>query len=283
MNSTAAYIRRVLRACYPPEEAAWLARIVCCDLLGESMAGYCVGKDMILSANQEQMLQSILSRLLRFEPIQYIEGTARFCGRAFQVSPCVLVPRPETEELAELVLDGLPAGIRVLDVGTGSGCIAVTLSAERPAAEVEAWDISAEALQVARANNASLGGRVTFRQRDALNYRPKAEELETFDAIVSNPPYVTESERRGMARNVLDWEPALALFVPDNDPLRFYRAIALLGRSLLKAGGKLYFEINRRFGGETASMLEAMGYGNAIVQKDLSGNDRFVIAERWQE
>lgn len=280
MNAIAAYIRQTLQTCYSPEDAAWLTRIVCCDLLGESTLDYYLGKDRTLSANEEQLLQSILSRLLRFEPIQYIEGKARFCGRAFRVTPDVLIPRPETEELAGLILDTLPAEARVLDVGTGSGCLAVTLSAERPAAQVEAWDISEAALQVARANNDALGGRVVFRQRDVLSCRPAAEEQEAFDVIVSNPPYVTEAERRDMDRNVLDWEPSLALFVPDDDPLRFYRAIARLGRSLLKPGGKLYFEINRSFGAETASMLEEMDYKNTFVQKDLSGNDRFVIAEK---
>lgn len=240
MSVTVSYIRRRLQECYSRQEAAALSRIVCCELLGQSTVDYYLGKDMILSSNVEQELESILSRLCNFEPVQYVQGFARFLGRKFRVKPGVLIPRPETEELVERMLKLVSPTARILDVGTGSGCIAVSLSCELPEADVRAWDVSDEALAVARGNNDSLGASVRFEQHDVLVYQPDGREC--YDVIVSNPPYVTEAERADMERNVLDWEPALALFVPDNDPLRFYRRIAQLGIGLLVSGGRLYFE-----------------------------------------
>ena len=190
----------------------------------------------------------------------------------------MLIPRPETEELVELMLKEIQADVRILDIGTGSGCIAVSLSKELPKAKVTAWDISEKALDVARENNVALKSNVRFVLHDVLGCQPLPEEC--YDVIVSNPPYVLEREKCEMERNVLDWEPSLALFVPDNDPLLFYRRIAELGRTLLVPGGKLYFEINRAFGEETASMLREQGYSNLRILKDISGNDRIVIAER---
>lgn len=272
------HIRAALRRCYPAGEAANLSRIVCCEMLGQRTVDYYLGKDMILSSNEEKELESILRRLCNFEPLQYVQGTARFLGRDFRVAPGVLIPRPETEELVEGMLKELPAACRILDIGTGSGCIAVTLSKELPEAQVTAWDVSEVALALASENNRLLQGSVRFEQRDVLTCRPSADDR--FDVLVSNPPYVTEAERQEMERNVLDWEPSLALFVPDADPLRFYRRIGELGREMLTAGGKLYFEINRAFGDATAAMLRGQGYVNVLIQKDISGNDRFVIAER---
>lgn len=278
MNVRSSDIRQFLRECYSAQEASALARIVCCEMLGQSPTDFYLGKDMILSPNRERELQSILARLRNFEPIQYVQGFARFLGRPFKVCPGVLVPRPETEELVERMLKELKPDACILDVGTGSGCIAVSLSVELPDAQVTAWDVSEEALAVARANNAALHASVRFGQVDVLAYR--SDGTERFDVIVSNPPYVTESEKAEMERNVLDWEPFSALFVPDADPLRFYRRIAELGRDLLVPGGRLYFEINRAFGSETCAMLRGLGYAGAHIQKDISGNDRFVFAEK---
>ena len=247
-------------------------------MLGQSHIDYYLGKDMILSPKDEKELESILSRLCNFEPIQYVQGTSRFLGRTFRVAPGVLIPRPETEELVERMLKEVAPVSRILDIGTGSGCIAVTLSKELPEAEVTAWDISGEALAIAGDNNHLLQASVLFVQRDVLTYQPV--EGECFDVIVSNPPYVTETEKRDMEPNVLNWEPSRALFVPDSDPLRFYRRIGELGRSMLTAGGRLYFEINRAFGEAVASMLRKQGYTNVRIRKDISGNDRYVIAER---
>lgn len=278
MNVTVSHIRSALQECYPPREAANLSRIVCCEMLGQSHIDYYLGKDMILSPKDEKELESILSRLCNFEPIQYVQGTARFLGRTFRVAPGGLIPRPETEELVERMLEEVAPASRILDIGTGSGCIAVTLSKELPEAEVTAWDISGEALAIAGDNNRLLQTSVQFVQRDVLTYQPV--EGECFDVIVSNPPYVTETEKKDMDPNVLNWEPSGALFVPDSDPLRFYRRIGELGRSMLTAGGRLYFEINRAFGEAVASMLRKQGYTNVRIRKDISGNDRYVIAER---
>lgn len=278
MNVTVSHIRSALQECYPPREAANLSRIVCCEMLGQSHIDYYLGKDMILSPKDEKELESILSRLCNFEPIQYVQGTARFLGRTFRVAPGGLIPRPETEELVERMLEEVAPASRILDIGTGSGCIAVTLSKELPEAEVTAWDISGEALAIAGDNNRLLQTSVQFVQRDVLTYQPAEDEY--FDVIVSNPPYVTETEKKDMEPNVLNWEPSGALFVPDSDPLRFYRRIGELGRSMLTVGGRLYFEINRAFGEAVASMLRKQGYTNVRIRKDISGNDRYVIAER---
>lgn len=278
MNTTVSRIRTTLQKYYNTQEAASLSRIVCCELLGQRTVDYYLGKDMILSANDEMKLETVLSRLCKFEPIQYIQGTTRFLGRDFRVAPGVLIPRPETEELVELVLGEISAFSRILDVGTGSGCIAVSLSKELPQAQVEAWDISDEALFIARSNNELLQANVRFARQDVLAYLPP--EQETYDVIISNPPYITVSEAGAMERNVLDWEPSEALFVPDHDPLLFYRAIGQLGFHSLVPGGRLYFEINCAYGAMVAELLEAQGYVRTKVLKDLSGNNRFVVAER---
>lgn len=278
MNKTIAYIRSRLQPYYPAEEVAALSRVVCCDLLGQAPVDYYLGKDMVLSPKKEQELEDILLRLSRFEPLQYIEGRAVFLGREFQVAPGVLIPRPETEELVELMLKEIPSDARILDVGTGSGCIAVSLAKELPHASVTAWDVSPEALCVARANACKLHAEVRFVECDVLTYLPDTDER--YDVIVSNPPYITESEKCDMEPNVLQWEPSLALFVPDDDPLRFYRRIAALGCTMLNEGGRLYFEINRSMGSGMEEMLREMDYVNVRVMKDLSQNDRFVIAEK---
>lgn len=255
-----------------------MSRIICCEMLGQRTVDYYLGKDITLSAKVEQELESILARLRDFEPIQYIQGVAPFLGRMFRVAPGVLIPRPETEELVELMLKELFPASRVLDIGTGSGCIAISLSKELPDAQVTAWDVSEKALSVATANNEALQAAVSFELRDVLTYTPPATAC--YDIIVSNPPYVTEAEKPEMESNVLDWEPSLALFVPDADPLRFYRRIAVLGLDMLVPGGKLYFEINRAFGDDTVNLLRELGYRVVRLQKDISHNDRFVIAEK---
>ena len=278
MNITASYIRRKLQGRYDPREAGNLSRIICCEILGQQTVDYYLGKDIILSVKEEQELESILARLHNFEPIQYILGEARFLGRTFRVTPGVLIPRPETEELVEMMLKELSPVSRVLDVGTGSGCVAISLAKELPESQVTAWDVSGEALSIAAANSKALQASVRFEQRDVLTYEPCV--VDCYDVIVSNPPYVTEAEKQEMEHNVLDWEPSLALFVPDTDPLRFYRRIAVLGLEMLTSGGKLYFEINRAFGKDTVAMLCETGYRAVRLQKDISHNDRFVIAEK---
>ena len=275
---TIASIRSRLAACYEAGEAAALSRIVCCDLLGQSSADYYLGKDIALSSKNEQELDDILTRLCNFEPLQYIEGRARFLGRDFCVTPAVLIPRPETEELVERMLREVPAGARVLDVGTGSGCIAVTLAKDLPRAQVTAWDVSAPALEVARSNARRLEADVRFEQRDVLTCEP--DGADRYDVIVSNPPYIVPSEMADMEPQVLDHEPHTALFVPENDPLLFYRAIAITARQLLHPGGKLYLEINPLFATATADRLRAEGFGHVTIIRDLSNRERFVTATR---
>lgn len=277
MNQLALYIRQSLQDVYPSRELQNISRIVCCELLGRSDMDYYLGKDMILSEKEQAKLESILARLKKNEPLQYVQREAHFFGRVFEVAPGVLIPRPETEELVQLIIEEAAAGSRILDIGTGSGCIAVSLSKELPGAAVTAWDVSVAALDIARANNKKLAARVVFREQDVFSDDVPGG---TFDIIVSNPPYVTEREKEDMTPNVLEWEPPLALFVPDDDPLRFYRRIAGLGRRLLAEQGRLYFEINRAYGDETAAMLRRMDYHDVRILKDMSGNNRIVTAIR---
>ena len=278
MNVSVSYIRRALQESYSVQEAANLSRIVCCEMLGQTTIDYYLGKDIILSSKEMQKLNGILARLLNFEPIQYIQGTARFLERSYHVAPGVLIPRPETEELVEVMLREIPSDARILDIGTGSGCIAISLSKTFPNAKVTAWDVSEDALCIARRNNDDLQASVCFVKQDVLAWRGDGGQC--YDVIVSNPPYITESEKQEMERNVLGWEPFSALFVPNNDPLLFYRRIGELGRMMLVDGGRLYFEINRAYGEATAMMLCGQGYTGIRILKDISGNDRFVIAER---
>ncbi len=278
MNRVSTYIRQVLQDIYPPQELKSLTMMIWCDLLGMDALDIYLGKDINLSESKQYELENILQRLRKNEPIQYIRKMAIFLGRSFYVAPGVLIPRPETEELVELVVrENLNDAPRILDIGTGSGCIAISLSLAISQAKVTAWDISEEALAVARRNNEVLGSAVSFERKDVL---AETDSRQRFDIIVSNPPYVTESEKVDMEPNVLDWEPELALFVPDNDPLRFYRRIAVLGRQLLNPGGKLYFEINRAYGCEIVCMLTDLEYCHPCIIKDISGNDRIVTTHK---
>ena len=278
MNVSVSHIRRALQESYSVQEAANLSRIVCCEMLGQTTIDYYLGKDIILSSKEMQKLNGILARLLNFEPIQYIQGTARFLERSYHVAPGVLIPRPETEELVEVMLREIPPDARILDIGTGSGCIAISLSKAFPNAKVTAWDVSEDALCIARRNNDDLQASVCFVKQDVLAWRGDGGQC--YDVIVSNPPYITESEKQEMERNVLDWEPFSALFVPNNDPLLFYRRIGELGRMMLVDGGRLYFEINRAYGEATAMMLCGQGYTGIRILKDISGNDRLQNDDR---
>ena len=276
MATNPANIRRTLGTAYEPSEAVALSRIVCTEMLGQSQADYFLCKDIELSANQEENLQSILRRLLSFEPIQYVQGFTGFLSRRFFVTPAVLIPRPETEELVQRIIEETGAGASVLDVGTGSGCIAISLALSLPEAKVEAWDVSMEALEVAMHNAEQLHAHVDFCLKDMLTCQWEGDSR--YDIIVSNPPYVLEQERTTMAPNVVDYEPELALFVPDDDPLLFYRKIGEMGRQALKPEGRLYFEINRTQGIAVKQLLEAQGYSHVTIYQDISHNDRIISA-----
>ena len=217
------------------------------------------------------------AQLLAGRPLQYVVGHTEFYGRRFAVREGVLIPRPETEELVDRILRDERTARRLLDVGTGSGCIAASLALGLPGAEVFAADISDDALAVAAENFRTLGANVTLRKADALGGLAEAFP-EQFDVIVSNPPYVPESDRAAMHPNVRDHEPALALFVPDDDAIRFYRAIAQAGRRMLSKGGRLYFEIYERAAEEIVRMLGAEGYTDTEVRTDLFGKPRMVCS-----
>lgn len=280
MNHLLPYIKKTLESHFPPAELKSLTKIICCDLLEIGELDFYVRKDIHLSENKQKELETILHRLINHEPIQYIVGHTPFCGHSFEVNQHVLIPRPETEELVELIAKENPKAKLIFDMGTGSGCIAISLSKKLPNCEVRACDISAEALKVARRNNKRLGASVCFEKQNILKYKFPAnlEEMLNLDVIVSNPPYITESEKAGMDPNVLEWEPATALFVPDDDPLLFYSCIAELGFFLLSSEGKLYFEVNQAYGKEVCEMLNDMGYSRVRLIKDMFNNKRFVKA-----
>ena len=276
---------RLLAQVYDEGEAKALARMVYEVRYGLSLADIYSGKDTQLSADSQTELAEISQRLLQQEPIQYILGQATFCGRTFTVNPSVLIPRPETEELCRWILkseEGESGGLspcEVLDIGTGSGCIAITLAAELPDARVTAWDISAEALEVARENAKRAYVHVSFEQVDAL-LPPPSSLLPPPSLIVSNPPYICHQEREAMEANVLQHEPHVALFVPDDDPLLFYRAIAQYGQTALRPGGWLYFEINPLYATDLRDMLAMMSYHDIETKEDQYGKQRMIRACR---
>ena len=256
--------------------------------------GYGLSMTDILSGGAERLpadeMEENRRRLLNGEPVQYVIGKAEFGGRIFKVSPAVLVPRPETYELCQWV-EKEERGERkeerdysVLDIGTGSGCIAITLALDMPYAKVEAWDISEKALNIARQNAESLNAQVHFRQVDALNEPTEDSSPFTLHSslniIISNPPYICKQEATAMEAHVLDHEPHQALFVPDDDPLLFYRAIAQYGKSALVAGGWLYFEINPLYHEVLEIMLDEMGYFCIEMRKDQFGQWRFARAQK---
>lgn len=226
------------------------------------------------------LLLSMADRIAAGEPPQYVVGRARFCGVYLQVTPATLIPRPETEGLVDIITDRHRGGhdLRVLDIGTGSGCIAIALSRALPFARVDACDISAEALEVARGNARQLRAAVDFFQCDILHEPLPDSPL--YDVIVSNPPYIARNEAAEMEPRVLDFEPHTALFVDDADPLLFYRTIARYARSALRPEGTLYFEINPLFATQLEQMLHTEGFARVDVQRDYCGRQRFAIAQR---
>ena len=261
------------------DEVQSIAYLVLEEVLGLRRADIIGEKLVALSNDQLQKLQDCVNRINIHEPVQYILGSAYFFGRKFKVNPSVLIPRPETELLIEEVLnevDPLTPG-RILDIGTGSGCIAITLAKELPGKQVTAIDVSEEALKTAIENAQTLQAKVDFWHLNAL------EEnflLQPIEILVSNPPYIAAAEKNSMKENVLDHEPHLALFVPDDDPLVFYRMIAKKGFQALRENGKVLVEINERFGNEVANLFLNAGFKNIRVVKDLQEKDRIVVATK---
>ena len=301
-------------------EAKAIARMVYEVRYGLTFTDLCLGKDRQLSADCQTELEEIARRLLKQEPVQYVLGVVDFCGRQFHVAPGVLIPRPETEELCRWIISEVRGkkdvarckredvkckrveaeDYSILDIGTGSGCIAITLAAELPEAEVVAWDISADALAIAQENASRLDVNNLFEQVDILNSQSSTlnpqpttinshpttinshpSDLQSqFDLIVSNPPYILNKERARMEANVLDYEPHLALFVPDDDPLLFYRAIAEYAITALKPGGWLYFEINPLCAAALQELLRAMRFSLIEIKSDAYGKQRMLRAQR---
>ena len=282
MQRTTRYIQKSLEGIYPPEEIRAIMRLIWEDVCEFSPVDVILRKDTVLDESLRKKIEVIVEKLLRQEPIQYILGHTYFDGERFKVGSGVLIPRPETEELTHLIIrENKNRQLRkIADIGTGSGCIAIALSRHFHDCCIEGWYISPEALRIATENNRNLGATVSFFQRDILQYIPAAEALCTYDLIVSNPPYIVPSEMAGMEPHVLDYEPHTALFVPEDDPLLFYRAIARVGKGLLRKGGKLYFEINPIFARDMSEMLSSEGYDNIRTDNDLFGRQRFTSATR---
>lgn len=252
------------------------------DVLGLKQSDVMAGKQVNMSVAQQDRLTSVVARLNRCEPIQYILGYTYFMGRKFIVDNSVLIPRPETEELVHVVIDEINSRfdkntVRIVDVGTGSGCIPVSLSLIFQAARVFATDVSREALAVAELNNRSLGSRVKYLHSDILTDKIPVESP---DIIVSNPPYVMRMESARMNSNVIEYEPDVALFVPDEDPLLFYKVIADRAKAQLTEGGLLVFEINELFGKDMCELLRLKGFREIQLIRDINAKDRIVKAYR---
>lgn len=264
-----------LQQVYDAAEAAAIVR-----LLGERVGTH-EAADATVSSEQEHRLNAAMEQLLQLRPLQYVLGEAWFYKSAFWVNEQVLIPRPETEELVEWVLkeevSRWKARPRVLDVGTGSGCIALSLQQEWNLADITALDVSPAALQVAMHNAKTRNATIQFLEFDFAN-TTTWQQLGFFEVIVSNPPYIAQKEANSLAPQVVQYEPHTALFVPDTDPLLFYRLLAQFGKTHLVPNGAVYVEINQRFGNETADLFRAAGYKTVILKKDISGNDRMVCA-----
>ena len=255
-----------------------MIRVICEDVFNYDQVDVALRQDHELPDFAPERIAEIIARLKRHEPLQYVVGSARFHGHRFKVTPAVLIPRPETEQLVDLIIDENPdADLKVLDMGTGSGCIAIALARALKFAQVDALDVSRDALAVAREKPSLLQTpRARFFESDMLASQPSA----CYDIIVSNPPYICWSERESMDRNVKDFEPGQALFVPDSDPLLYYKAIAHYASQSLEHGGKLYLEINQRFGNEVKHLLESCGLDDVRIIEDSFGHVRFAAARQ---
>lgn len=279
-------IANKLKTIYEDSEAENISGLVIEHLAGVRKSDRTFNKEKPISPGQELQLNQYLIRLLQHEPVQYVLNEAWFCGLKFYVDKNVLIPRPETEELVEWIISDckpcLPAGrfpidkLSILDIGSGSGCIPIALKKRLEKADVWSCDISQEALKVANQNATALGVNVKFEELDFLNEEHR-ENLPAFDIIVSNPPYIPGKDKENMRLNVIDHEPATALFVPDNDALIFYKAIADFGKKHLIKNGIMYMEINESFGNETSVLFQSKGY-RTVLKKDMQGKERMIKA-----
>lgn len=274
VNALSQQIQQAIAANYPSTEAKAISHAYLNMKCGVNTLDILMEKTIEEPAD----FTADLARLAAGVPLQYVTGKSYFYDRLFSLNYATLIPRPETEELVSQVLNIIGSDSRdVLDIGTGSGCIAISLALEAPQSQVSAWDVAAEAITKAQENANQLGAQVTFKQQDVFAWET---DTKTWDIIVSNPPYVLDTEKAEMEAHVLDHEPHLALFVPDEDPLKFYRVIGDMAQERLKPGGYLCFEINRAFGAHNVAMAEAQGFENIQLLKDFHGNDRMLIAQR---
>ena len=275
MQNFIQYIQSELQGLYPEKEIRSFTQLIIEKLTGFSRTEIIVNKNTLFSEKQRIEIETFIEKLKNFVPIQYILGETEFYGLTFSVNNSVLIPRPETEELVDWIIKDVDnnANCYILDIGTGSGCIAISLKHKFSNSTVDAFDISEEALETALENAERNNLEVNFMNIDILttpNFDMK------WDLIVSNPPYVLENEKEAMLPNVLENEPHVALFVPDNDPMLFYRKIAEFAQSHLQHNGKLYFEINRQYGKSTVDLLTEMGFTDIELRKDIFGNDRMI-------
>jgi len=275
--------RQQINGVYDTNETEAVTLLVVAEVTGLSRASIKAFPEKELVAEQAAQIKNILTELKTGKPIQYIFGVTEFYGLPFKVNPYVLIPRPETEELAEWIIEGERLKVKgerfsVLDIGTGSGCIAISLKKNLSNADVSAIDISEGALQTAKENALLNKVEVNFIHADILNIEP-GNGITKYNIIVSNPPYVTLEDKKQMHSNVTDFEPHTALFVPEHDPLVFYRAIANFALKSLMDNGLLYFEINENLGNETVQLLADKGFKNIELRKDMSGRDRMIKAQ----
>ena len=298
MKNSIQYIQHKLNGFFSPPEISALTRLILSEVCQLSLADIVSDKTITLSDSQQQQIETIIHRLQQNEPIQYIIGATEFYGLPFRVTPDVLIPRPETEELVEWILEEMGErgnaddadtsaslstssadfrGFFILDIGTGSGCIPIALAKKRPDAHVSAWDISEKAIAVAVENARQNNVNVRFMQQDV--FAPFSLDT-TYDIIVSNPPYVLESQKETICKNVIDFEPHIALFVPNDNPLLFYNRIADIALKLLTPNGKLYFEINREKGDDVSTLLQQKGFTAIELRRDISGNNRMIRAQK---
>ncbi len=269
-------LKAALLALYDEGEAAAIAHEILQHATGLDKLSRLSQKQQLLSEPQVEQFRRMKEQLLASKPLQYVLGEAYFMGRCFRVTPAVLIPRPETEELVQWIIDDGKSG-SILDIGAGSGCIPISLKLALEDCQVSAIEISEEALDVARSNAKLLGAEVAFQQTDFLN-ADESGKLSCFDVIVSNPPYIPITEAETLHANVREHEPAAALFVPGNDALLFYRAIAEFGRKHLAHGGAIYSELHRDYAEATVALFEANGYRDVVLRKDMHSNQRMLRA-----
>ena len=281
MQQTKRHFTEVLATTFPQREAEQLMRILLEDLFGLDLKRQLMEPGLRIDEIQHYQLSEAVKRLLSGEPVQYVTGVARFGDLLIKVTPAVLIPRPETEEMVQKICASLPKEkpLRIWDIGTGSGCIAIALAKHFENAEVVAFDVSETALQVAKENTDSNDVKVTFVHDDVLN-RQSEFFGQPVDLVVSNPPYVCDSERAVMEKIVLNWEPENALFVPDDDPLLFYRQILSLAKNQLTSDGQVWFEINERMGEDLVRVCREMGFSEVEILLDFAEKPRFCRARQ---